>query len=117
MAGFKVRAVSTILLHLERFRRGDDEHPRAGDVRLDQGRRLDRVAEHGRAAFPAQPVDDVAVLVGDDVRNALRLERGSDALADASVADDHHLLLQEAAFGARRQLGQRVVAALQPPGQ
>ena len=63
---------------------------------LYQRGRLDGVAPHRRLAGLAQLLDQIAVLVGDDEGDALPLQRRGNALPDAAVGDDDHLVAQEA---------------------
>ena len=73
-----------------------------------------RVAEHRRYAAGAQLLDGLAVLLGDDERDAGGRQLGGDALADPAVADEHDLLRQVLRVGRHRQLGERVGRVIAP---
>ena len=84
------------------------------DVRLDQHRRLGRVAGHRGHASRAQLLDDLAVLLGDDERRCrAAVSAAAMRSPDPAVADQHHLVRQVLRVGGHRQLGQRVVARSQ----
>ena len=96
---------------------GDYQHAGAGDVGLDQHRRLGGIAADGEDVVGAQFLDLFAVLLDDDVADAPLGEQGGNALADAAVADQHDLAGQMRLIGAHRQFGQRIVAVLEATGE
>ena len=72
---------------VERVRRGNHQHARAMDMRLDQNGGVGGVAGDGRDVVGAQLLDDLAIFLGDDKGYALRNSSFADAPAHSAVAD------------------------------
>ena len=101
----------------ERIERGYHQHPGARDVSLDQDRGVGRIARDSRYIALPKLLHQFAVLLGDHVRDPVRIERLRDATSHASVTDQHDLSGEERLIDARRQLGKRIGAALQASGK
>ena len=99
--------------HVKCVRRGNHQHARALDMRLDEHGRVGGVAGDRRYVFCAQFLNDLAILLGHDKGYTLRGQSFPDAPAHSAVADQDNLPGKPLEIDGHRQRRERIVGTLQ----
>ena len=102
---------------VQSVRRGDDQHARALDMRLDQHHGLGGIAGYRRNPFLARRFDDLAIFLSEHERDPMRRELIADAPPNAAITDENDMAGESLQVDRHGQRRERIVGASRKVGR